>query len=498
MLKIKAMGAQYDMVLALPFLAFIYFLRHYHPWFYIGTGSILLIGYGFLCTHWQKWGNRSVGWSILIITTLGLVLMGLWQFLSRYDSGDVDHAVYACAFWNLEHGRTCYSIVEFSIFGVHANYTLVSWLPVHFLAGEIGIKIGKYLCLLAGIGLLVRRDWLSRELAAWSAIALMLSPPIASQFFFGFHPEFLAAPFLVLALIAYREEKLGYFLFYAAFMTYTKEPFAMVVGGVVLLALVERRSWKWFILPVVMCTIMMGLYWFVIMRHFSPEGNHLQNFMPPSIKSLGGIFFRRHTFFYGLHLAIPFLPLMLTLPRRYLLLPLPLFLFYSVMDISTHDLWRHYAFPFAFLCMAGLVLRKEDSAVDGSIPRLDGRILLACAVMSGLSSPLWRTVFFVPLEYPTRALEVAKIHSLVPEGASVMVNGQFTTQFAARRRMMDWTYKVKPLEDFDYIVIDETFQPNWLDKKSELESDIETLSKSSNWTTEYKQGGLYLFQKKPH
>jgi len=75
-------------------------------------------------------------------------------------------------------------------------------------------------------------------------------PAVASQFFYGFHPELIAAPALVLALDAYRDGKLVRFLFWTFFMAFSKEVFTLAVGGILLVALMERRNWKWILLRV--------------------------------------------------------------------------------------------------------------------------------------------------------------------------------------------------------------------------------------------------------
>jgi len=491
----------------LPSLSFLYFIRHYHPMTYCLAGMAILVAGGILMAGWDGYQKIHLGLMTLVVVGIALPALGVWQFLSLGDPGDVDHAAYACAFWNLEHGRTYYAIANQNIFGIHANYTCLFWLPLHYLAGELGIKIGKCLCLLITVGLVAKRFWGKREMAAWAALAVLLSPPIASQFFFGFHPEFLAPPVLILAMEAYRNEKLGRFLAYAAFLAFTKEVYTMAIGGILLVALAERRSWKWLLLPGLLGCAQMALYWFFIIPHFSPDGNHFRGLLPGSSEAIFSLLFRRNTLAFALHLVLPFLPLMLVLPKRYLLLPLPLFLFYSVMPDWTHDMWRHYPHPFALLCFGGLILMKEAqpegkvAQPGGKAPSkklaVDGRILIACTMISLLSFPLWRTVFSLPNGGLARATEVARIRKQVPETASVLVNGSFTAWFAARKDIMDWTYKVMPLGHFDYVVIDETFHPDWLDKRKELGEDIAALSNSSDWARLYGHDGLYLFRHSP-
>ncbi|MDB5049470.1 MAG: Protein of unknown function rane [Fibrobacteres bacterium] len=475
----------------LPIVCFLYFFLWYRSHGYLLGGAVVLGLFYFLYSRWDRFRKWPIGAIALGLAGLGLPALGLWQFLRLSDPGDVDHAVYACAFWNMLHGSTRYSIGDMDIFGTHANYTCVFWLPVHWLTGEIGLKAGKALCLLAAALLLLRRFRGNRQVASWGAVALLLSPPIASQFFFGFHPEFLAAPVLILAMAAYRENRLGHFLACTAVLAFTKEVFTLAIAGMLLIALVERRPWKWVLLPGFLCCLQMAAYWFVIVPHFAPEGNHLVSYLPFSAGNALSVLLRERTFFFAFHIFLPFLPLILALPKRYLLAPLPLMAFYAAFpDPSFQEMWRHYPFPLAILCVAGLVLERD-------LRILDGRILLACAVMSLLCYPLWRTVSHIPGGNLAGYREMGRIRAMIPGNASLLVGGPFTAHFAARKEVSDWVYRVKPMEEFEYVLLDGNFAHPSTIESGRLSGDIRTLSDSPAWTREYAKDGVYLFRRNP-
>jgi hypothetical protein len=476
----------------LPVLAFLYILRrfHYAPAYAVSGAVILAVGM-ILMARWDRVEKSLLAPLILLLPALILPFLGVRQSLQFRDPGDVDFACYVCALWNMAHGSTRYSIADMDIFGSHANYTVIFWLPIHMLTGEIGLKIGKAVCLLTAVWLAIRRHQGNLRVSSWAGLALLLSPPIASQFFFGFHPEFLAAPLLVLAMDAYREERLGRFTVYAGLMAYSKEVFTLAVGGLLLLALIERRPWKWILIPGLLCCAQMALYWFVIMPHFAPLGMRFNPLMPSSPAVAASLVLRRQTLKYVLELVLPFLPLMLASPRRYLLIPVPLMLFYSVFPDSFRDLWRHYQFPIAILCMAGFILEKNAARWSG--PR--GRTLLACAIAALLCAPYWGRMPLLPGGDFARARNVERIHQLIPETASVMVSGPFTTRFAARKEVMDWVYRVKPFEAFDYVVIDAKFKPEWAARPEALDRDLDSLSRSPDWVRMIEVDSLYLFRR---
>ncbi len=488
-----------------PLICFLYFfLRHYSLTYLVGGISILVVFY-FLYFSWEKVKQGFLAGAFLSIVAVSLLGLGLWQFLQLQDPGDVDHASYACALWNMAHGRTYYSINDMNFFGNHADYTGLLWIPVHAAMGEFGLKLGKCLCLLIASWLAVRRFWSLGEIACLGAAAILLSPPIASQFFNGFHLEFLAAPVLILALDAYREKKLGRFLVCTFFLAYSKEVFTLAIAGILLVALVERRPWKWLVLPAILCCVQMGVYWFLIVPHFAPKGNNLGPFMPVSAGQVLSLWAHPRTYYYFLNVVLPFLPLMLALPKRYLFLPLPLMAFYACFpDPLFLSMWAHYPFPLAFLCFSGLILFEGAPSPSGKpfggfsgCAMTDrgeaGKILMACAVTSLLCYPIWRKVFTIPAPDFARVHEVLEIRSLVPDDASILISAPFTSLFASRRNVSDWVYRKRPVEDYDFIVMDGRFTSPFHVEKARQEQDIQDLRRSPNWSLAFMRDDLFLF-----
>jgi hypothetical protein len=478
----------------MPAAAFLYFLVRYHSSAYLAGGALILIAfYLSLYLHANGRGRSlPLGTIALALAAIGLPALGAWQFLQLRDLGDMDQASYSAGLWNIRHGNFHYSIDGNNMFGIHSSYTALLWIPLHWLGGELGIKLGQAACLIAASLLAVRDLPASRNASAWGALSILIAPQVASQFFFGFHPEILAAPVLVLALRAYRKERLIPFLACTAFLAYSKEVFTLAVGGILLVALVERRSWKWILLPGMLCCLQMAVYWFLVLPRFAPEGNLLGFFMPASPSQIFRLWLRPQNLFYLLHASLPFLPLMLAFPKRYLLLPLPLMAFYAAFpDPLFVVMWPNYAFPTAFLCAAGLVLKPELFAWS----RLDGRILAACAVASLLSYPLWRETFSIPMGNLARAREVDRLSASLPIDAPVVVDGPLLARFAARREMATWGYRKKPLAHYQYAVID-TVVPFWQFTPGQRARSADSLSADPAWTLRYAKDGLFLFGRK--
>jgi predicted membrane protein DUF2079 len=476
-----------------PALCLLYFAAKYRSPAYACVGAAVLAGFYALYFGWDRmrFPFGFPGTFALAALGLGLPALGLWQFMQFADLGDADHSAYACHLWNLRHGILHYSFRDMNLWGIHSQYTSALWVPVHWMAGEAGLKLGQGLCLGAAALLLAWRSRSVPNAAAWAAAAVLISPPVASQFFYGFHPEFIAAPALVLALCAYRDGRLGRFLFWTLFMACSKEVFTLAVGGILLVAMAERRNWKWILLPGLLCCLVMGVYWFLVVPRFAPAGNHLSFMMPTSLGQVASSWIRIDTALYFLHVFLPLLPLLWIMPKRYWLMPLPLMVFYSAFpDPAFMVMWVNYGFPLTLLCMGGLVLANGK---EKEKEKADGRILMACAVASLLSYPLWREAFSVPAPHPLRK-EVLRVQRLIPEEASVVVNGPFMARFTGRKRGEAWGWNSRPLEEFDYVVADTTYTPGWLVQASELREGLLRLSLSPEWKREPGEEGLIVYR----
>lgn len=474
----------------LPLAPYLYFSFRYQSLAYMAGGVVLYAAFLLALRPWRGRSPTRLPLGTLILAALALVLpaLSLLQFHRLMDPGDVDHSCYACALWNLRHGETRYSVAGMDIFGSHANYTLVLWMPVQIAFGEFGLKAGKILCLLGAAWLLFRGHGTEdRDNAALGAAALLLSPPILSQFFYGFHPEFLAAPILVLVLQAYRERNLAGFLAGTAFLAYTKETLTLATAGILLLALAERRPWRWILAPGLLCVAQMAVYWFVIVPASTGGGNHMQGYLP-AWHQVPAAMARSGNLAYLLHLFLAFLPLLFRLPRRYLLLPLPLTLFYTLFpDPSFRDVGRHYAFPIALLAAGGLVLHSRP-----------GRgTLLSFLLASILCYPLGRPRLDFLGEDGRRASAVADFHAALPAEASVLVHGPFVARFAARKEVGNWVYRYRPFASYDYFLADSRFVPEWMPEARErLARDLDSLSASPDWMVVGEKEGIRLLKRR--
>ncbi len=532
----------------LPLLCVGYFFRHYHSVAYLIGSALVLGGVSALDQlegRWPRIRNGLLSGLAAALALMGLPALGLWQFLQLSDIGDLDHASYSTALWNFAHGRFDYAFEGMNMLGMHSQYTSALWIPLQMLAGEVGLKIGEGLCLIIAAILVAARFRNNRYAASWILAAVLLSPAIASQFFFGFHPEFIGAPFLILAMQAYREMRLGRFLALTAFLAFSKESYTLAIAGLLLVAIVERRGWKWILLPGILCCLQMAVYWYGVVPRFAPDGNFLKIFFPESLGQVLSLWWSADTALFVFHVTLPFLPLMLWMPKRYLLLPIPLFVFYaSFPDPLFRVVWPNYAFVMAFMCAGGLVLernlriadalrgkpgnggaqRTDGAGADGRVligpfdnlfgmgririwfannreQGLDPRLVFTCALMAFLCYPQWKEILSVPGGNLEANREVETLRSLIPPEASLLINAGFTARLAARKEVAlwgersVWGKRPHPIEYFEYILLDTRFHPYWLVDAEDLEKRIADFTASPLWEQTYAQHGIYLFHR---
>ena len=476
---------------AVPFLACLYFYQRYQSNAYLAVSAVILAAYLAVFLFWERINAAKAGWAALAVASLGLTALGMWQFLNLADTGDIDQASYTRWLWGLERGTGESTFSDYNILGAHANYAIFLWIPLHLLGGETGIKAGKLFCLLAAVFLIAWRHRGEKSEGPWLALAVLLSPPIASQFFFGFQPEFMAAPILVLAIQAWRDGRLAAFLACTAFISLNKEVFTLPIAGLLAVGLVERRPWRWIVWPAALCCALMALWWFGIGPVFSQGGNHFNSTLPSGPADALARLFSMESLRYVAWICLPFLPAMGTAPWRFLAIPVPMLAFYCFFPSDFREMWRHYPYPLPFLCAAGWMLWRKEEGAD----RISSKVLLACAATALVCYPMWRTVLSVPRGQAEKRREIAEMRRLVPAGASIAVNGSFVAWFAAREDVMAWEYKVKPLGHFDYVILDKAFVPASNFGAEDLARDFGVLSGSPAWRLERSGAGISLFKR---
>lgn len=201
----------------------------------------------------------------LLIMLVGYVLLFFLLANRRFmvfgwDTGDFGN--FHDMFWWTFRGRPFYFPGRgHSNFGLHAAFLWVQLLPVFWLVPSVKTLIfAQSLFIgLAGIPvyLMVRRLFQDHATSLMLTAAFLLFPPIVSQHVNQVEEPSFVLVYLMAALYFFVEGRWGWFMLLAAVSCLGREnvPLAVAMFGVV--ALIQRRHWKWVAGPVVM-----GLVWF--------------------------------------------------------------------------------------------------------------------------------------------------------------------------------------------------------------------------------------------
>jgi uncharacterized membrane protein len=221
-----------------------------------------------------------------IIGTYVVVFFGMAQRcydVFGYDSGAT--AVYNNMLWWTLHGKpfliaamiTSESAKPISNLAAHAAYFWVFILP--FYALFPGPSILFFLQALA-LGMaavpmyLIARKLLEDEVAAvLLAAAYLLLPPLVSQNLNQVQEPCFLPVLLLFVFYFFLERRYGLFLSFSAVALLNREnvPLAIMMFGV--WALVERRSWKWVVVPIVCGAAYFWFVTFVAMPYFRQGEN---------------------------------------------------------------------------------------------------------------------------------------------------------------------------------------------------------------------------------
>ena len=190
-----------------------------------------------------------------ILTVAAFTAMGMLEYAnySNYDSGDIIH--YLAPFYTSTgwlpgavplSGRAMLALhSEFLCIPIGWLYKLAPW-PMTILIAQGVSSLTAWVLF---------RNWLVKRSAdkvsaEWLAFGFALAPCTVGILLKGFHGVALGLPFLVLSATAYYDGKWRKFLISLCFLLMAKEVFVVSAISLGTFAIVQRRSWKWVLVPI--------------------------------------------------------------------------------------------------------------------------------------------------------------------------------------------------------------------------------------------------------
>jgi uncharacterized membrane protein len=199
---------------------------------------------------------------LLAIAVSAIVLAGLHAVRPSLDPRD--EAVNNQILFNTAHGRTGFSTVKGDAF-FHRHFRpifLPLALPYVAAKGPAAYYFTSALVLALGaiFAFLLAHKLFENDLAALLAgLAWLAFTPMHELALNNFDPESIAATFWLGAFYFFYTRRLARFWVLAMLGVFCKETHAPILAAFGVLALIDRRGWRWFLPP-----ILVGSVWFVV------------------------------------------------------------------------------------------------------------------------------------------------------------------------------------------------------------------------------------------
>lgn len=414
-------------------------LRSYGFWIFVSVGAIIL----FCLSH-----------SVVGILKLRWLGYG-WNM-----------ALYEQEIWNGAHGRFFQTSLwgeSRSQLGLDLFLTQLLFIPLYMLGGQTTESLIILQIMGIAIGCLPIY-WIAQRIIKqpWGGFigiaAYLLFPAVSFLANREFDPRPFAMTALLLAIYAYREQRVSLFVGACLFALASKSDLAFPVFGFGLLALIDRRGWRW----IALCFGLAGGWLLISLYIVIPFFSHTSSFqdIAPSYGYLGNsaseiliTLFTRPVYalnaiwsntitlekaWYVIALLAPYSGLSLV-GWRWLVPALPTFVFnfFSTSSNQWDIRTRHQAALIPFLCVAALYgfVRISIWLERRTIQQWHSWltvVFIALLIMAniGYKNPLISTIRYH--EPPARVLAAQAILRQVPAQAPVSSTA-FLLPYLARR-----------------------------------------------------------------
>jgi uncharacterized membrane protein len=291
--------------------------------------------------------SRTVWWAAAVFFVL--VVADSWFRWKTFQYQTADLASYVQGLWQILNGRGNASLLDASIMGNHAEPIIFLLLPFFWIWKHPMTLVVIQTALLATMPFTAKRIALHMEFSPRAATGLGLAMLLAPAAGFGalheFHPEALAAPFILLMIEARMKGMTGLHFLWFLLALACGENIALMLGwmGVVHFVLERSKGREWQtamnVVPAIVAiswvlayTLLLGPKWnggrvdsSGLYSHLSADGGILKN-----LYTKPGLFFsafwqglKGGNLVWGLLLPFIFLPV---LRLRWMMIAVPLFL----------------------------------------------------------------------------------------------------------------------------------------------------------------------------
>ena len=403
---------------------------------------------------------------------------GSYAHWANFEYRTFDLAYYVQSLSQLLHGRFDVSVLGVPLLGNHVEPIVLLFLPFFLLFRHPMVFVIVQNLALAAMGPLAfhsgRRLGLSRTSSLLLSCALLLTPATGYVALHEFHPEALAAPFVLLMIDARLRGSLQVYWMAVIALLACKENMALVVAGycVIHLLLERKRAFaelrRWYVWPLAVSILWFALCTKVITPMLNSGGIDYLALYSRLGDSPGEIFLNAITqpqkivgslgqsLRYGnllWALLLPFLGLPLLRPR-WLLIAMPIMLQHLLSWRSSEwQVYFHYAAPLIPLFWIGLAQAVAGIERSTSVPiklrAVDAFLVvaacLAAQILLGPAGSIASSVVEWPAGQPARARKRSFINQISP-GTSVVAPLPYLSHLATREKLFSLHFILKGLK----------------------------------------------------
>lgn len=461
--------------------------------------------------QWQSWIPPTLGWMMGLSAIVLLVCSSVRHLLfqsTALDLGYFDQAVYLISqgqvpivsFWGYHVMGGHADWILYGVAGLYKLYPTIYWLfGIQAIALSLGALPSWHLARQAG---------LSEGQARAIALAYLLYPVIFNLNLFDFHPEVIALPLFLAAVLAVRADRLGWFVLCLGLILGCRDALSLTVAAMgVWLLLWERKYWAGAI------ALGLGLAWFGfvtqwLIPQFRPAGVEsvarysylggslreiLQNLVLRPDLLLGKVFSRETLGYLGLLVA----PVLWGLAPRQLaamVVTIPTLGMNILSDLSLQrDLLHQYSLP----AIPFLILSAIAGVAAGQTLLRRPRWIM-----------LWSLVSFVALakfgffgaRYLSRLDSWSAFRSAIAQisaQTSVLTNS-YLVPHLTHRPQIEYTRWMKPpesLAQYEYILLSRR-HPGWGSTPEFTQQILDQAAHDRCFQLLSEQDEVYLFSRK--
>jgi len=360
-------------------------------------------------------------WVISGLGALFTIVIGAlqWYKYSTFGYNGLDLGIYTQAVWSLAHGfGFASSIHDPSYLGDHLEVWLIplSWVYRLWESPLLLLWVQTLVIASSIIPLAKITQRLLNTRAAIIATALFVIHPLVYNIaLYEFHALVFALPLIFWSIWFYLKQRLIWWLVTLLALVIVREDMPFVVAGWAIMAAIDRRSWKWWLAPILIATT-----WFPLAQSIIKAANHdgvykylaFYGWMGTSIPEILTFPFRHPILFIqhiitfnnlgtiiGMVVTFGFLPFL----RMKQLWPLAIIFAQLLIGNAQPGsfLKIHYTIPYVpFLAWATLEAYRDIRNGKICYHRLGKSPSLTVATLLLIIGPLYSSLIVGPLQWP--------------------------------------------------------------------------------------------------